>query len=115
MSKYIFQTPNSIIVNDKKSNDVYVVLIIDYKCNNPSYPTPCIDVSYFSENYGEKEYIFPPFSFFKIEKVENRSGKSYDPHIIYLSVPNKRILIEFALKNGKKINYDKNLNELYSS
>ena len=115
ISKYIFPTPTAININDIKSNDIYVVLIIDYKCNNASYPTPCINVSYDSVNSGEKEYIFPPFSFFRIEKVESRNGKSNDPHIIYLSVPNKRVLIEFAIKNNKTIYYDKNLNELYSS
>ena len=110
-NKYIFQS--SINKNDIKSNDIYVILIIDYKCNNPSYPTPCIDISYFSVYYAEKEYIFPPFSFFRIEKVENRNGRRNDPHIIYLTVPNKRVLIEFALKNDKAIHYDKDLNELY--
>ena len=32
-----------------------------------------------------------------------------------MTVPNKRILIEFTIKSKKTINYDKNLNELYSS
>ena len=112
-----YSSPNleSIRINDIKSDDIYVVLYIDYKCNNTSYPTPCVNISYETANYGEKEYIFPPFSFFRIENVENRSGTSKDPHIIYMTVPNKRILIEFAIKNNKPIYYDKNLNELYSS
>ena len=115
MAKYSFPTPTAIEINNIKSYDIYVVLIIDYKCNNSSYPTPCINVSYDSVNSGEKEYIFPPFSFFKIEKVEDRSGISSDPHIIYMTVPNKRVLIEFAIKNNKTIYYDKDKNELYSS
>ena len=115
MSKYTFPTSTAIGINNIKSDDIYVVLFIDYKCNNSSYPTPCVNVSYDSVNSDEKEYIFPPFSFFKIEKVENRDGTSKDPHIIYMSVPNKRILIEFAIKNNKNIIYDKDLNELYSS
>ena len=115
MTKSTFPTSTAIEVNNIKSDDIYVVLFIDYKCNNSSYPTPCVNVSYDSVNSGEKEYIFPPFSFFKIEKVENRSGISKDPHIIYMTVPNKRILIEFAIKNNKTIYYDKDLNELYSS
>ena len=101
--------------NEIKSNYIYIILIIDYKCNNSSYPTPCINASYDSIYYQEKEYIFPPFSFFRVENIESRSGRNNDPHFIYLSVPNKRILIEFAIKNDKTINYDKNLNELYSS
>jgi len=115
MTKYSLHTSRAIEINNIKSDDIYVVLIIDYKCNNSSYPTPCINVSYASVNSDEKEYIFPPFSFFKIEKVEDRSGISSDPHIIYMSVPNKRVLIEFAIKNNKTIYYDKDKNELYSS
>ena len=115
MSKYSFPTRLAIDINNIKNDDIYVLLKIDYKCKNTSYPTPCINVSYYSSNSGEKEYIFPPFSFFRIDKVETRSGRSNDPHIIYMTVPNKRILIEFALKNKKTINYDKNLNELYST
>ena len=114
MTKYSLHTSRAIEINNIKSDDIYVVLIIDYKCNNSSYPTPCINVSYASVNSDEKEYIFPPFSFFKIEKVEDRSGISSDPHIIYMSVPNKRVLIEFAIKNNKTIYYDKDKNELYS-
>ena len=115
MTKYAFPTSTTIEVNNIKSDDIYVVLLIDYKCNNSSYPTPCINVSDYLLYSGEKEYIFPPFSFFKIEKVENRSGISKDPHRIYMTVPNKRILIEFAIKNNKTIYYDRDLNELYSS
>lgn len=115
MTKYSFPTSTAIEVNNIKNDDIYVVLIIDYKCNNSSYPTPCINVSYDSINSVKNEYIFPPFSFFKIEKVEDRSGISSDPHIIYMTVPNKRVLIEFAIKNNKTIYYDEDKNELYSS
>ena len=115
IEKYTSPTSKSIEVNNIKSDDIYVVLFIDYKCNNSSYPTPCVNISHSLVDFDAKEYIFPPFSFFKIEKVENRSGISIDPHIIYMTVPNKRILIEFAIKNNKTIYYDRDLNELYSS
>jgi hypothetical protein len=114
MSKYSFPTSLAININNIKSDDIYVLLVLDYRCNNSSYPTPCINVSNYSSNSGEKEYIFPPFSFFRIDKVETKNGTSNAPHIIYMTVPNKRVLIEFAIKNKKTINYDKNLNELYS-
>ena len=115
LAKYSSPNETCIKINNLTSDDINVILYIDYKCNNTSYPTPCIDISYETSNYGEKEYIFPPFSFFRIEKVENRSGTSKDPHIIYMTVPNKRILIEFAIKNNKTIYYDEKLNELYAS
>ena len=115
MEKYTFPTSAAIEVNNIKHDDIYVVLFIDYNCNNSSYPTPCINVCFDLADSGENEYIFPPFSFFKIKEVENRSGISEDPHRIYMTVPNKRILIKFAIKNNKKIYYDQDLNELYSS
>ena len=115
LSKYSSPNPKAIRINHIKSDDIHIVLYIDYKCNNTSYQTPCINISSITTNYGEKEYIFPPFSFFRIEKVENRSGTIKDPHIIYMTVPNKRVLIEFAIKNNKTINYDERLNELYAS
>jgi hypothetical protein len=123
ISKYDFPTSIAIEVNNISHNDISVVLIIKYNIYNTflqkifkkSYVTPCINVSKYSINPSEEEYIFPPFSFFRIENVENRSVTSKDPHIIYMTVPNKRILIEFAIKNNKPIYYDKNLNELYSS
>ena len=95
------------------TNGIKVVLIIEYKCNNESYPIPFINVSYISTYYAEKEYIFPPFSFFRIEKIEEGTGNH--PNIIYMTVPNKRNLIEFEIKKGKTICYNKELNELYSS
>ena len=106
--KYGFQ-----IETFNRTNGINVVLVIEYKCNNASYPIPFINVSYISTYYAEKEYIFPPFSFFRIEKIEE--GTSDHPHIIYMSVPNKRCLIEFEIKKGKTICYNKELNELYSS
>lgn len=114
MTKYSFPTSLAININNIKNDDIYVLLILDYRCNNSSYPTPCINVSLYSSNYKENEYIFPPFSFFRIDKVETKNGTRNDPHIIYMTVPNKRVLIEFAIKKNQTIYYDKNLNELYS-
>ena len=110
--KYNFPTVNSIKINNIKSEDIYVVLIIEYKCDNSSYETPCINVSYDSVNPKEKEYIFPPFSFFRITKIIEGNGKKGNPHIIYMNVPKKRSLIEFNIKSNKEIYYDKNENEL---
>ena len=115
ISKYNFPTSTAIGINDIKSDDISVVLVIDYICNNSSYPTPCVNVSYDSINAGEKEYIFPPFSFFRIENIEENTGKPDYPHFIYMTVPNKRCLIEFAINKNKTIYYNKSLNELYSS
>ena len=115
ISKYDFPTATAISVNGLTPNDVSVVLMIHYVCTNSSNATPCIDVVEFSVNSGEKEFIFPPFSFFKIEKVVENGGVPNDPHIIYLSVPNKKNLLEFGLKNNKTIYYNREQNEIYYS
>ena len=130
ISKYNFPTSTAIDVNKINQNDISVVLIIKYYySNNYSlfskilnffntdnyYVTPCINVSEHSVNSGEEEYIFPPFSFFKIEDIEENSGTPDNPHIIYMSVPRKKDLLEFGLKQKKSIYYDKNKNELYCS
>ena len=52
----------------------------------------------YSVNAGEKEFIFPPFSFFKIEKVVEKGGIPSDPHVIYMSVPNKKMCLNLDLK-----------------
>ena len=115
ITKYNFPTSTAINVNELTPSDVSVVLNIRYQCQNSSNATPCVNAVQYSVNAGEKEFIFPPFSFFKIENVVDRSGIPSDPHVIYMSVPNKKYLLEFGLKNNKTIYYKKENNELYYS
>ena len=115
ISKYNFPTNIAIEVNKLSPSDISVVLIIDYKCNSKNDSTPCINASEYSVNSGEQEYIFPPFSFFKITGIEERDGKPGNPHKIYMTTPSKGSLVEFWLKNNKTINYNSKENRLYSS
>ena len=115
MTKYSFPTDIAKEVNNITFNDITVLLIIDYSCQNFLNVTPCICVSEYSENSDEAEYIFPPFSFFRINKITEKNGSPDDPHIIYMSTPNKKNLLEFDLKKGKTIKYNRLRNELYSS
>ena len=119
ISKYNFPTNIAKNVNKLTPNDISIVLIIDYKCKNflffNNYPTPCVNASQYSVNSGEEEYIFPPFSFFKIEWIEERDGSPDNPHIIYMSTPKKKNLLEFGLKKNKTIHYDSSKNLLYYS
>jgi len=115
ISKYNFPTSTAINVNELSPNDVSVVLIINYNCKSSSNATPCINVVEYSVNEGEREFIFPPFSFFKIERIVENSGTPNDPHIIYMTVPNKKNLLEFGLKQNKDIYYNRDQNELYYS
>ena len=113
ISKYNFPTNLAINVNKLSSNDVSVVLIIKYNCKSSSYPTPCVNASGYSVNAGEQEFIFPPFSFFKIVKVEEKEGKPDNPHVIRMTTPSKRSLIEFGIKNYKTPSYNRYSDELY--
>ena len=123
ISKYDFPTSIAIEVNNISHNDISVVLIIKYNIYNTflqkifkkSYVTPCINVSKYSINPSEEEYIFPPFSFFRIDSIEERSGTPDDPHLIYMTVPKKKELLEFGLKQSKTFYYNKKNNEIYFS
>ena len=115
ITKYNFPTGTAISVNQLTPNDISVVLHIKYSCKSNNNPTPCINVDEHSVNKGEKEFIFPPFSFFKIENIVEKSGNPDDPHIIYMSVPNKKNLLEFGLKDNKTIYYNREQNEIYYS
>ena len=42
-------------------------------------------ISQFSEFPNEKEYLFLPFSFFKIEDVKLKNGNELNPHLIFLT------------------------------
>ena len=115
ITKYNFPTSTAISVNGLTPNDISVVLNIRYNCKSSSNSSPCVNVVEYSVNAGEKEFIFPPFSFFKIERVVENSGTPGDPHIIYMTVPNKKNPLEFGLKNGKTIYYKRDENEIYYS
>ena len=63
----------------KGKDDELVLLII--KQNKTK---SVISIKEYSEFEQEDEYLFLPFSFFKIIKVEKKKGSTDDPHIIHL-------------------------------
>ena len=92
--------------NPNKNNylDELVLLIIEQ--NNTK---STVLISQFSNFPGEEEYLFLPFSFFKIKKVEIKKGNEYDPHIIHLLALNSDKSIEEMFVNFFKNETD-NLN-----
>ena len=60
-------------------SDELVQLIIEQ--NNTK---SAVSISEFSKYPDEKEYLFLPFSFFKIKNVEMHSGSEDNPHIVNL-------------------------------
>jgi len=57
------------------------VVILEIKQNGSKN---AISIEEYSEYKGEKEYIFPPFSFFKIAGIKRYEGTKENPHIIQL-------------------------------
>ena len=57
--------------------------------------------------FDEKEVLFQPFSFYYVEKVEFDLNKYYAD--IYLHTIGKTEILEDAIHNGKKIEYNDNL------
>ena len=85
-------------------NTELVLLIIE--TNNTK---SAISISEFSEFQKEEEYLFVPFSFFKITKVELKKGNNSDPHIIHLLALNSDKPVEELFYNFIKNETD-NLN-----
>ena len=71
---------NCMCALNEKPNTIMVKLIIR---QNKSKSVVCI--SGFSEHPNEEEYLFLPFSFFKITQVIRGLGTSIYPHLIYLT------------------------------
>ena len=87
-------TSTSIIqnkFNPKKYNldDELVLLIIEQ-----NETKSVVSIREFSKYPQEEEYLFLPFSFFKIEKVEIKIGNQDNPHIIHLTALNSEQPIE---------------------
>ena len=53
-----------------------------------------VSISEFSNFPNEEEYLFLPFSFFKIKKFLRKEGTKENPHIIYLIALNTEKPIE---------------------
>ena len=74
----------------KKKKDGELTLLI-IKQNQTKFN---VSIKEFSKFPDEDEYLFLPFSFFKILKVEKKSGNTKNPHIIHLMALNSDKPIE---------------------
>ena len=80
---------NSFIPNCVNKNDQFVRLIIEQN-NSKSV----VSISHISKFPKEKEYLFLPFSFFKIKDIEIGKDNKRNPHIIHLIAINSEKPIE---------------------
>ena len=72
-------------------NDDDDLVLLNIEQNNTK---SVVLISEFAEYPAEEEYLFLPFSFFKIKKVELKEGTESPPHIIYLIALNSEKPIE---------------------
>ena len=82
------------------------LVILDIKTNNTK---STISISNYSEFKNEEEYLFLPFSFFKITKVKLSEGNEENPHIIYLTAldsekPIEQIIADFMESETDNLN-----------
>ena len=80
---------NTFIPNKNNTNEQFVKLLIEQN-NSKSV----VSIKEFSVNKNENEYLFLPFSFFKIINVEKKKGTQEEPHIINLRALNSEEPIE---------------------
>ena len=72
-------------------------MIITYDPKGKCQPQG-LDISDKSQFSYEKEILLFPFTFFKIDKVEVRSGKVNDKHLIFMTIINKGGIIKYGLQ-----------------
>ena len=89
-----------------------VIIIIEYIYQNSWEPT-AFDISESSENPNEKEYIFLPFTFFKIKKVDINFVR-YEANITLENI-GKKTSIEKIFQENKIIEYNENENIMEES
>ena len=89
----------------KKYNPEDVLVEITIKQNNTK---SVVSIDEFSEFKKEKEYLFLPFSFFKIDDVQIKWGDEYNPHLIFLTAikmdkPIEEMFYEFFKNETDKL------------
>ena len=75
----------------KKYNNDHELVLLEIEQNNSK---SVVSISKDSAHKKEEEYLFLPFSLFKIKNVELREGNKDNPHIIYLKAINSDKPIE---------------------
>ena len=97
---------NEIYKNSLKFSVVFY--ITNLYNENDNWISNSIDVQNTAECKIEKEFLFQPFSFYKVTKVEFKL-KEHKANI-YLETVGKKEILEEQIKNGKKIEYNKSKN-----
>ena len=103
-------TNNALKINKINKEKIEIEMILEYKhySNNISPGVIIGDLSYYK---NEKEVLLFPFTFIKVVKMEKINNQYYK---IYCEIINRENILEFGLKNNKRI-YLKNNNLVLNS
>ena len=85
-------------------------MIIEYK-HDVDNITPALDITHLSGSKYEEERLLFPFTFLRINKIENDTDKK-NSFKFYMEIINRKTIIEYDLKDGIKYNIE-SLEELY--
>ena len=85
-------------------------MIIEYKHEEDNI-TPALDITHLSNSKYEEERLIFPFTFFRINKIENNPNNKND-YIFYMEIINRKTIIEYDLKERIKYNME-SLEESY--
>ena len=97
---------NEIYNNSLKFSVAFRITNLYDEKNN--WVSNCIDIQNTSENKIEKEFLYQPFSFYRVTSVNiDVKGRKAD---ICLETIGKKEILEEQIKIGKKIKYNKNEN-----
>ena len=97
-------------VNEVDDNKNEILMVIEYKHEIDNI-TPALDITHLSKSKYEEERLIFPFTFFRINKIENNPHKK-NSYIFYMEIINRKTIIEYDLKEGIKYNIE-SLEELY--
>ena len=102
-----------IPIEERKSHNKFsLLIIIDYKYNN-NLKSTAFSLNDLSDNPQEDEYLFLPFSFFKIKNVEINFD-NYEANV-YMENIGRQNILEKSIKNGHIIEYNERLNIMQES
>lgn len=77
---------------------------IEINFSNNLYPL-CFDISSISQSPNEKEFLFHPFTFFRLKNYKINYGKNILN--LELEAIGKQEILEPGINNGRKLIYDK--------
>ena len=99
-----FNEKDGDTLEDRKNKKVFfVTMVINYKFSN-NFIYSAIDISQCSDYPNEEERLFPPFTFFKLNKL-NIDYNNYTSSIELDSIGRKEIL-EKRIRNGNILKYN---------